>query len=105
FRTPGTRNQFRQPNTTLLDLRFSKSFRVRERYAVEFSGDVFNLMNHVNVTSVNTTGYFVGTGLVNGVAATPTLTYNTGAFGTVSNGNSNFTYSQRQIQLGIRVKF
>jgi hypothetical protein len=104
FRTPGTRNQLRQPNTTLVDLRLSKSFRVKERYAVEFSGDAFNLLNHVNVTSVNTTGYFVGTGTVNG-ANTPTLTYNTGAFGVTTNANSNFTYSQRQIQLGVRVKF
>ena len=105
FRTPGTRNQFNQPNTTIVDLRLSKIFRVKERYSVEFSGDAFNLLNHVNVTAVNQTGYYVGTGLVNGVASTPTLTYNTGAFGTTSNANSNFTYSQRQIQLGIRVKF
>ena len=31
--------------------------------------------------------------------------FNTGAFGTVQNANSNFTYSQRQVQLGVRVKF
>jgi hypothetical protein len=104
-RTPGTRNQFNQPNTAVLDLRLSKSLKFRERYSVQFSGEMFNVMNHQNVTGVNTTGYYVGTTAVPGLGTVPTLTYNSGVFGTPSNANSNFAYSQRQIQLGVRVGF
>ncbi len=105
FRVYGTRNAFAFPNTYVLDLKLAKRFVFQERYKLEISGEAFNIMNHQNVTSVNTTGYFVGRGTVNGVANTPTLTFNTGAFGVVNNSNSNFAYSQRQIQVGVRVSF
>jgi hypothetical protein len=62
------------------------------------------VFNHQNVTGINDTGYFVGTTTIGGVS-TPTITYNTGAFSSVSNANSNFAYSQRQMQLGIRIRF
>src|SRR5260221_681056 len=60
FRMYGTRNQYRQPNTSVFDLKLSKLIRYKERYSLELSGEAFNLFNHQNVTSVNTTGYFVG---------------------------------------------
>jgi len=92
----GSRNQFRQPNTQNMDMKLSKNIRFHERYGVEISGEMFNVFNHQNVTSVNTTAYTIsGTN----------LTYNAGAFGAVQNANSNFAYSQRQIQLGVRVQF
>jgi hypothetical protein len=62
-------------------------------------GEAFNLFNHFNATGVNTTGYIVG-----GTAAAPTLTYNP-PFGSVTSANSNFAYSTRQIQLGLRFLF
>jgi hypothetical protein len=105
----GLRNQFHMPNTQNMDVKLSKIFRVRERYSVELSGEAFNLFNHQNVTSVNNLAYSAGTcsttsGCAGGYVG-PTLTYNTGAFGTVQGANSNFAYSQRQIQLGVRIKF
>ncbi|MBZ5627961.1 MAG: TonB-dependent receptor [Acidobacteriia bacterium] len=106
------RNTFRGPNTAVMDLKISKIIAYRERYSVEFSGEGFNLFNHVNTTGINTTGYLLG-----GTAAAPTMQFcgtaapgqaatpcNT-VFGSLSNGNSNFAYSPRQVQLGIRVKF
>jgi outer membrane receptor protein involved in Fe transport len=114
FRVPGIRNQFHQPNTQNLDLKLSKYIRVKERYSVEMSGEVFNLMNHQNVTSITSTGYFLGScqalagqnvSACGGGYVGPTITYNTGAFGAVTNANSNFAYSQRQVQIGVRVKF
>jgi hypothetical protein len=105
FRVPGfARNLFRQPNTQVLDLRLSKFLTVRDRYKVELSGEGFNLFNRANITAVNATAYFVSSETINGVK-TPTLEYNSGVYGTPTNINSNFAYSPRQVQLGVRVLF
>jgi hypothetical protein len=125
FRIDATgRNTFRFPSTYVQDLRLSKNFTVREKYTLELIADAFNLANHTNVTGVNTLGYSVATGSVATPSgnitcstAAPCLNFNTSGptpatgapftpqFGVVNNGNSNFTYSPRQLQLGVRVKF
>jgi hypothetical protein len=93
------RNAFRQKRTINMDLRLSKKFMFQERYGVEVLGEAFNLFNHQNVTTVNNTGYIIG-----GTAAAPALSYNS-SFGSVTNTNSTFAYSSRQIQIGVRVLF
>ena len=106
------RNSFTLPRTQVVDLRISKSIPITERYNLEILGEGFNLFNHVNVTTVNTTGYIVSTtgtitnanGTVPCSAASPCLNFNA-PFGTVSNANSNFAYTSRQIQIGVRLKF
>jgi carboxypeptidase family protein len=118
------RNTFRFPSTYVQDLRLSKTIKVQERYAVELMADVFNLANHSNVTGVTTLGYSVSTGTVATPAgnvtcsnAAPCLNFNTSGptpttgapftqqFGVPNSANSNFSYSPRQLQLGVRVKF
>jgi hypothetical protein len=106
------RNAFRLPRTQVMDLRLSKRIPITEKYKLELLGEAFNLFNHVNVTSANNTGYLVSTtGSVtnsNGTfacsTAAPCLSYNQ-PFGTVTNANSNFAYTSRQIQLGVRFLF
>ena len=89
------RNTFRFPNTYLVDMRIAKKFTMHDRYKIELSGDIFNLANHQNVTGITSTGYIIsGT----------TLTFNP-AFNVVNNTDSNFIYSQRQVQLGARFQF
>jgi hypothetical protein len=109
YRMYGTRNQFHMPNTQNLDMKLSKVIRYKERYSLELSGEMFNVLNHQNVTAINSTAYTVGTCSATSSCAGgyvgPTVTYNTGVFGSVTNANSNFAYSQRQIQVGVRVKF
>jgi len=101
------RNTFRGPNTAVMDLRVSKTFTFKDRYSAEFSGDGFNLFNHVNYTGIATTGYLLG----GSVAAGGTMTYCGSAnpcsalFGAFTNANSNFAYSPRQVQLGVRLRF
>jgi len=101
------RNTFRGPNTAVMDLKLSKTFTFQERYSVEFSGEGFNLFNHVNYTGLATTGYLLG----GSVAGGGTMTYCGSAnpcsavFGSLTNANSNFAYSPRQVQLGVRVRF
>jgi hypothetical protein len=118
------RNTFRFPSTYVQDLRLSKTIKVQERYSVELMADVFNLANHTNVTGVTTLGYSVSTGTVatptgNVVCSTaaPCLNFNTSGptpvsgapftpqIGVANSANSNFSYSPRQLQLGVRIKF
>jgi outer membrane receptor protein involved in Fe transport len=109
---PGlARNSFRMPRTQVVDLRVSKSFRITERFRIELLGEGFNLFNHVNATTVTNLGYFIDTSAsltdINGVPCSsshPCLGPNAG-FGHVSNANSNFAYSTRQVQLGARFFF
>jgi hypothetical protein len=99
------RNSFRMKRTINMDLRLSKKVRLGEHYSVELLGEAFNIFNHQNVTGVNNTGYIIGTatdpvtGAVNG-----TLSFNS-SFGRVTNSNSNFAYSPRQVQIGARLLF
>ena len=86
--------------TQVVDLRLSKHFVWSDRYDLELLGEGFNLLNHQNVTSVNTTGYSIG----GATPASATLTYQTN-FGVVNNANSVIAYTQRQVQLGIRLHF
>ncbi len=113
------RNTFTMPRTAVTDLHLAKRFPLRgERYTVEFWGDAFNLFNHQNYTGVNTTGYSVSTtnvstqtGTVTCTSAAPCLNYNVNSstfaplFGSRTNSNSNFIYTPRQIQLGVRFIF
>ena len=102
------------------DIRVAKHFKIQEKYDLELLGDFFNLANKQNVTGVNNTGYFVATSNVpispsanaTCTAANPCLDFfnpGTGAlsslFGTITNTNSNFVYSPRQVQIGVRIKF
>jgi hypothetical protein len=94
-----------QPKTTVTDLRLSKRFSVKDRLKLELLGEAFNVANHQNVTSVNSTAYTVGT-----VAATKTniLTFSTASPGfaaPTATNTSGFSYAPRQIQLGIRAQF
>jgi hypothetical protein len=106
FRMPGfERNGLQQPKTTVVDLRLSKRFRVKERVNLEFLGEAFNVANHQNVTGVNTTAYTVGS---TSATKTNTLTYTTAVptFGaTTFTNTSGFSFAPRQIQLGVRAQF
>src|SRR5882724_8290643 len=99
------RIKFRMKRTIDMDLRLSKKVRFGERYAVELLGEAFNIFNHQNVTSVNNTGYIIGsTTDPTTKAVNATLNFNS-SFGSVNNSNSNFAYSPRQLQIGFRFLF
>lgn len=89
------RNTFRFPSTWVQDLRISKSFSMTERYRLELLTDFFNIANKQNVTTKNTQGYSISGTTLN---FSPT-------FGTITNTNSNFVYTPRQIQMGARIHF
>jgi hypothetical protein len=112
------RNIFSQPKTAALDLRVSKNFTTTmfgEQFRLELLGEVFNTLNHQNITSVSTGSYTIcnraGTAGVAG--GCPNTTYPTGTgllvynanFGTYKNSNSNTIYTPRQLQLAVRLHF
>lgn len=113
------RNTFRLPMTWVGDIRLAKRFNFGDRYRLELSTDFFNIANKQNATMANNTGYIIsasgGTvstpnGPVTCTSTSPCLNFNVNnafspVFGTIVNSNSNFAYSPRQIQLGVRFNF
>jgi hypothetical protein len=76
---------------------------------LEALAESFNLFNHQNVTELETIGYYIGPGDTSG--ALPTLNFltglkaNTTAFGQPLNINATNFYRERQVQLGLRMRF
>ncbi len=109
------RNTLSQPKTVEVDARVQKDIQINERFNLELVGEGFNLLNYVNVTGVSGTAYSITGCDTTPATSTCSLTYQpystTGAltgqsgFGAMTNANSNFVYSQRQIQLGIKFDF
>jgi carboxypeptidase family protein len=120
------RNTFRYPNTWKADLRLSKRFDLGDMRELEILAESFNLFNHQNVTELETTGYSIESGGTSGTdptlcyltvntttdaascASTTTLS-GTGtplpAFGQPLNINGTNFFRERQIQLGLRMRF
>jgi hypothetical protein len=103
------RNTFRYPQTWKADLRIGKSFDLGQMRKLELLAESFNLFNHQNVTELETTGYYIEPGTLSGTL--PTLNFltglepNTTAFGQPLNINATNFYRERQIQLGVRMRF
>jgi hypothetical protein len=104
------RDSYFYPKTAVFDLRLSKNFYlphfehfgVNSEPRLEIFTELFNVMNHQNITQLNTEAYTLGT--VKGAAITQTLTPYAG-FGQYTNSNSNYTYSSRQLQIAARLHF
>ena len=110
------RNTVQQPTTIDVDVRLQKDVHLTERFNLELVAEAFNLANHLNVTSVNSTAYSIGSCAASGAAEGCKLTYqpfvagSTGftgqsGFGAITNADSTFVYSQRQVQLGMKFDF
>ena len=112
------RNIFSMPKTADFDLRVGKDFTFDEfgkHLRFEVFAELFNALNHQNITSVSTGSYTIcnrqGTAGVAGgcpnityPSGTGTLVYNAN-FGTYNNSNSNATYTPRQLQIAARLHF
>ena len=116
------RNIFTMPGTATVDLRISKSFRIESRYRFEILGEAFNVLNHQNITSVNTTAYCItndpsklapSTGVSCPAVQSPPSPLTSGyyylvanpLFGTNLNSNSNTLLTPRQLQIAGRLYF
>jgi len=118
------RNTFRYPDTWKADLRLAKRFDLGEERELEVLAESFNLFNHRNVTELETTGYSIENSGSSGTPPTlcyltintigyascgTTTTTGTGtplpAFGQPLNINGTDFYRERQIELGVRMRF
>ncbi len=123
------RNTYQQPRTLVVDMRLEKQFPIEmegKLYHLELMGEFFNLANHQNVTGVSSTAYNLAdnSSLTTGCTAAQmvpgqaqqecsTLTFvpktgvgtSASGFGAITNSNSNFAYSQRQVMLSLRLEF
>ena len=103
------RNTFRYPSTWKADVRLGKRFDLGHMRQLEFLAESFNLFNHQNVTELETIGYYIEPGSVSG--GLPTLNFMTGlkanstAFGQPLNINATNFYRERQVQVGLRMRF
>jgi hypothetical protein len=101
------RNTFRYPSRYNFDIRMAKRTNLNDRLKLDVMAEVFNVMNHQNVTSVETIGYLIDG--ASSPADLPRLTYmgtNTKRyFGLVTNSNSTTLYRERQVQLAMRFSF
>jgi hypothetical protein len=103
------RNTYRYPSTWKADLRLGRRFDFGDMRQLELVAESFNLFNHQNVTQLETTGYTIESGSASGEL--PRLNFLTGlkanatAFGQPLNVNATNFYRERQIQLGLRIKF
>ncbi len=104
------RNSYFYPKTAVVDLRLGKNFSLPSinRFGLngeprfEIFAELFNLMNHQNITGLNTEAY-----TLTDVAASSTVQTLTpySGFGTYTNSDSNYTYSPRQLQISARLHF
>ena len=124
------RNKYQMKRDMVFDMRLEKQLMHEfngKPYHLELMGEIFNVANHQNVTSVSSTAYnftasnssvtsgCTGSQLVAGQAQNECSTLSfvpragTGVlatgFGSVSNSGSNFAYSPRQVMLSLRLEF
>ena len=103
------RNTYRYPAVWKADVRVGKRFDLGEKRHLDLLAESFNLFNHQNVTELETIGYSIESGGVNG--RLPTLNFLTGLktgqteFGQPLNINAVDSFRERQIQFGARVSF
>ena len=102
------RNTFRYPGVVNANLRLAKRTELRKGVSLELLGESFNLLNHSNVTSIDTTGYSITN---SAIGQPPLLTWQSGLkagsseFGTVLNANNTNIYRDRQVQVSARLHF
>jgi hypothetical protein len=103
------RNTYRYPATWKADMRLGKSFDLGAMRKLELLAESFNLFNHQTVTELETAGYYLEPGSLDGTP--PTLNFlsglkaNTTAFGQPLNVNATDFYRERQVQVGARLRF
>jgi outer membrane receptor protein involved in Fe transport len=100
------RNTYKQPTTADLDARVQKDIALSERFNLELLGEAFNVLNHLNVTSVNSTAYSISGSNLTYQSFNPGLGVSgQSGFKAITNADSTFVYSQREIQLGLKLDF
>jgi hypothetical protein len=121
--TPGRapfvgRNSIKGPDFNNLDFRIARTFPIHEKINFQVLGEAFNLLNHPNILSEATTGYFyikpgatadgvtcpAATGTFNGCIAPEVAPFTSTPVGTPT-GTSGVLYTERQLQFSAKLFF
>jgi hypothetical protein len=105
------RNTLRLPDSANLDMRLSRSFRLKDGMRLRASAEAFNVTNHMNYSGITQRAFLVGTP-VGGVtplvfqdaSTVATEGLNVQPFGAYTAAGSNQA-RERQIQLSLRLEF
>ena len=99
------RNIYNLPNFYNVDFRLARGFKLTEKLQLRLAGEAFNLFNHTNIVSLNTTQYnFTNAG--SGACAGHTNgCLNPNASFLAPTGSSNGLYGPRQLQISARLEF
>jgi hypothetical protein len=106
------RNTLRLPDSANLDMRLSRSFRLRgEGLRLRASAEAFNVANHLNYSGVQQRAFLAGTAVAGvtplvfqNAAAVATEGLNVQPFGTFTAAGTSQA-RERQVQLGLRLEF
>jgi hypothetical protein len=99
------RNPFYAPGYGDWDLRLQRTFSITEKVKLNLLGELFNVTNHTNILSVNTTAYTYlapGSGACAGhvnACMTPSSTY------LAPTATSSLVFGPRQVQISGRLSF
>ena len=108
------RDALAYPKTAVFDLRIGKDFSLpavnhlglNTAPRLELFAEVFNVMNHQNITGLTAEAYTLADASGTGTATNPVQTLTPySAFGTYTNSNSSYTFSPRQVQVSARLHF
>jgi hypothetical protein len=105
------RNTLRLPDSTNLDMRLSRNFKLTDGLRLRAAVEAFNVANHVNYSGITQRAFLVGTA-VGGVtplvfqdaATVATEGLNVLPFGAYTAAGTNQA-RERQVQLGLRLEF
>jgi hypothetical protein len=99
------RNPYYGPGYTDVDLRLARQFSIGERVKLSLMGELFNVFNHTNVLSVNTTSFTylaAGSGACAGhtnACMVPSPTF------LAPTATSSLIFGPRQVQISGRLTF
>ena len=109
------RNTYRYPWKWKADFRLGKRFNLGHKRQLELMAESFNLFNHQNVTRIETTGYYLSSGsasgglptlnFLNGLKISRTTGLPTPTFGQPLSINATGFFREREIEVGLRMKF
>jgi hypothetical protein len=99
------RNSITGPGYKNVDFRIGRQFTFRERYKLQLLGEAFNLFNHTNIASVNTTAFnYAGAGSSFCAGHTNGCLSPNAAF-LAPTSSSNGLWGSRQLQVSGRISF
>jgi hypothetical protein len=123
------RNTYQYPRVMVVDMRLEKQFTKEvagKPYHLQMLAEVFNAANHQNVTGVSSSAYNLSSNSSltpsascaavsgnSGLAECSTMTFNPKAgsgisasgFRAITNSNSTYMYTQRELELTLRLNF